>query len=567
MGVKSIKSTQYILNEFLDVTNINTSDTGIKDIIDKLCSLCFSDIFAEYVYYEFWFEFKDFISIFEMKEKYFLLRIFFPLMEELKNKNFEKHVLENLINRNNEKTNKISEEHKDSIEKFEKSEKVKKLLDEINNYTKDNSSYITNIYKFCYFIFFCIFIDLRRELDKILKQNISDSQFYHSAYSDIINQLNNKEINEIIDIIKKMDSLNHIKNAYKNILFLMNLKINEEKISSKEKIDEKFFQKYGDININNKLKWNFYEQNLSENNIDEKFNSIILEGKMTEKEKYNYDIFEYIYKIQAKEEDIKGIIGSVFKSLFYDKNILLIKIDTDYLKKSIVTVDYFEKDIESIKKLSTEKYSNIDIYAQYENQIINLDVSYDLFIKELKNKKIIFEQDEINKIIEQLKSQLDEEKEKNKNIEKELIKEKNQKMENDKILKDLKMKFDNKMLLKEKDYKSYLEKETKDSLIKIIIEKEKNIKELNSKLLRYPFSLEDTESLMTIIFESKDKKLISSVICKNTDEFYKIEAQLYQNHPEFFKKDISFYFNGKKINRFMSLEKSGIGNQSIIIMK
>ena len=118
MGAKSIKSTQYILNDFLDVTNINTSDTGIKDIIDKLCSLCFSDIFAEYVYYEFWFEFKDFISIFEMKEKYFLLRIFFPLMEELKNKNFEKHVLENLINRNNVKTNKISEEHKDSIEKF-----------------------------------------------------------------------------------------------------------------------------------------------------------------------------------------------------------------------------------------------------------------------------------------------------------------------------------------------------------------------------------------------------------------------------------------------------------------
>ena len=140
-------------------------------------------------------------------------------------------------------------------------------------------------------------------------------------------------------------------------------------------------------------------------------------------------------------------------------------------------------------------------------------------------------------------------------------------MENDKILKDLKMKFDNKMLLKEKDYKSYLEKETKDSLIKIIIEKEKNIKELNLKLLRYPFPLEDKENLMNIIFESKDKKLISSAICKNTDEFYKIEAQLYQNHPEFFKKDISFYFNGKKINRFMSLEKSGIGNQSIIIMK
>ena len=289
---------------------------------------------------------------------------------------------------------------------------------------------------------------------------------------------------------------------------------------------------------------------------------------MTEKEKYNLDIFEDIYKIEMKEEEKKGISGSIFKSILYDTNILLlIKIDVDYLKKIILTVEYFEKEIASIKKLCPEEYANINIYAQYENQIIDIDVSYDLFIKELKNKKIIFEQDEIKKEIEQLKSQLDEIKEKNKNIEKELIEEKNKTMKNDKTLKDLKNKISDKMLLKEKDYKRYLEIETKDSLIKIIVEKEKNIKELNSKLLRYPFSLEDKESLMTIIFESKDKKLISSVICKNTDEFYKIEAQLYQKHPEFFKKEISFYFNGKKINRFLTLAKSGIGNRSVIIMK
>ena len=160
MGAKSIKCAQYIMNDFLDVTNINTSEAGIKDIIDKLCSLCFSDKFANYIVYEFYAANKDFISVFEMKEKYLLLKIFFQLMEELKNKNFEKHAL-NLIERNNSNINKFSEEHKDSIEKFEKSEKGKKLLNEINSYAKDNSSHIIYISAFCFFILFCTFKFLR----------------------------------------------------------------------------------------------------------------------------------------------------------------------------------------------------------------------------------------------------------------------------------------------------------------------------------------------------------------------------------------------------------------------
>ena len=305
MGAKSIKCAQYIMNDFLDVTNINTSEAGIKDIIDKLCSLCFSDKFANYIVYEFCAEYKDFISVFEMKEKYLLLKIFFQLMEELKNKNFEKHAL-NLIERNNSNINKFSEEHKDSIEKFEKSEKGKKLLKEIDSYVKDNSTHINCIYVSCSFIFFYTFKVLTSELNKKLKEkNTLDSDMYYFEYSEIKKNANNEEINEIIDILEKMDSLNHTKIAQKGLLFLLNLKINEGKISSKEIIDKNFFQKYGDININNKLKWKFYEQNISENNSDKKYNSIIFEGDMTEKEKYNLDIKEEINKIEMKEEEKK----------------------------------------------------------------------------------------------------------------------------------------------------------------------------------------------------------------------------------------------------------------------
>ena len=109
--------------------------------------------------------------------------------------------------------------------------------------------------------------------------------------------------------------------------------------------------------------------------------------------------------------------------------------------------------------------------------------------------------------------------------------------------------------------------ETKESLIETVIEKEKEIKELKLKLSRFPFMLEKGEKLMSINFISTDKKLISSIICKNTDEFNKIESQLYKNHPEYFKNEISFTFNQKKIKRYKTLEQNGIKNDDIIIME
>ena len=298
---------------------------------------------------------------------------------------------------------------------------------------------------------------------------------------------------------------------------------------------------------------------MNENKKESNYICKIIEGKMTEKEKDNFDIFENIYNI--KEKNIKGISGEILKSLIYNNEILIIKIEPNYFKKYNSTIEEMEKGIELVKKSYFAQHTNINTYVQIKNKIINLDSSYDLFMKELDKQKVIIEQNKLKNLIEQLKSQIDTEKEKNKKLERELAEEKNMNKKSEKIIETLNKELDN------NEKGNELDKKTKDSLIKIILEKENNIKELNSKLLRYPISIEENEKLMTINFISKDKKLVTSIICKSNDIFEKIEGQLYNNYPQFFKKEITFLIDGKSINKNMTLEQNGIHNDSVIIIK
>ena len=71
---------------------------------------------------------------------------------------------------------------------------------------------------------------------------------------------------------------------------------------------------------------------------------------------------------------------------------------------------------------------------------------------------------------------------------------------------------------------------------------------------------------MSILFISSNQKLHHSVICKNTDEFYKIESQLYKKYPEYTENENFFILNGKKINRYKTLEQNGVKNNDIIIL-
>ena len=93
--------------------------------------------------------------------------------------------------------------------------------------------------------------------------------------------------------------------------------------------------------------------------------------------------------------------------------------------------------------------------------------------------------------------------------------------------------------------------------------KEREFKNFKSK---FPFELSENEELMSVIFFSPNQKVHYSIICKNTNQFTKIETQLYKEYPDY--KNIENYFivNGNKINKYKSLKENHIKNSDIIMM-
>ena len=237
-----------------------------------------------------------------------------------------------------------------------------------------------------------------------------------------------------------------------------------------------------------------------------------------------------------------------------------------------------------MSNIKNEKKGN-EIILQKENEKIQNNLN-----KEKKdNNKIFIGQRDLDFInesskseIEEIKMQLIKEKDKNKKLEdkikileRDLADEKNKNKKSDIIIVNLRKELENEkkkyndmieQIEEDKIARKKLEKETKDSFLETIIEKDKKIKDLELKITRFPFTLEKGEKLMTIIFITPDQKLHYSVICKNTEEFHKIEGQLYKEYPEYTENENYFILNGKKINRYKTLEQNGINNNDIIIL-
>ena len=90
--------------------------------------------------------------------------------------------------------------------------------------------------------------------------------------------------------------------------------------------------------------------------------------------------------------------------------------------------------------------------------------------------------------------------------------------------------------------------------------------ELKAKLTRFPFELEEGEKLMSIIITSPDKKIIRTIICKNTDVFNDLEKKLYQNNDEVFEKGNQLIINERSIDKNKSLENNKINDNDIIVI-
>ena len=158
--------------------------------------------------------------------------------------------------------------------------------------------------------------------------------------------------------------------------------------------------------------------------------------------------------------------------------------------------------------------------------------------------------------------------------------------ENDKLRNELELEKSNNQILnekikelekiineeKEKNYKNQdkfiNDNYIKDKIIKELHEelkkKDKKIEEQKEIISKFPFTLEKNEKLLTLIFISVDQKIYYSLICKNTDNFSKIETIFYNEYPKYKETENYFILNGKTINKNKTLEENEIKNNDII---
>ena len=190
----------------------------------------------------------------------------------------------------------------------------------------------------------------------------------------------------------------------------------------------------------------------------------------------------------------------------------------------------------------------------------------------IKSKNDISKDNEI----ERLKRELKEEKEKNKNLEN-IINELRTKNKNDtqKLKNEIKsyvekiekMKNDIQKLSSENNnlkdkMKGQYTKNNSDEIISLY----KRIDDLNAKLKRYPFILEEGEKIMSIIFTSVEQKLNYSMICKNTDTISQLELKLYEEYPKLEGSKYYFICNGTVLKKFEKLEELKIKSGDIIVL-
>ena len=202
------------------------------------------------------------------------------------------------------------------------------------------------------------------------------------------------------------------------------------------------------------------------------------------------------------------------------------------------------------------------------------------FLKQNDNEKnlnnIFTVDEEINRLrnkIKQLesdKSYLYKEIERLKTFENKNKDLKNKIKENENIICDSKNEINN-LINKNKLLENYknekiISNNNKDEIIELMKKLEIKNKEINELKSKIGFDLKEGENLMTIIFISVDQQIHYSIICKDTDNFSKIEIMLYDKYPEYKKSENYFLYKGKKINRFETIEENGIEYSALITL-
>ena len=185
----------------------------------------------------------------------------------------------------------------------------------------------------------------------------------------------------------------------------------------------------------------------------------------------------------------------------------------------------------------------------------------------IPNKVKLNESEKNEKEIERLKNMIEQLEKDKLNLSNEIKILKKKEIEDENIIKNLKNQINEtnniNQLLKNKKIEG---NDNKNEILELIVKLEKKNDELKELKEANIFNLKKGEKLMTIIFVSADQRIHYALICKNTDKFSRTEELLYEKYPEYKNRENFFLFNGKKINRFDTIENNGIQNSSIITL-
>ena len=179
--------------------------------------------------------------------------------------------------------------------------------------------------------------------------------------------------------------------------------------------------------------------------------------------------------------------------------------------------------------------------------------------EEITNKKEISNDKNEN---DELRKQLNEERNKNKILEDEnkVLKNKINKLTQD---------YNNKIKKYESDMNKL--KEKNKELEKLIDEQKKEINDYVFKLNNLSdnnqaLSVKTGDKIISVNFLTQGSQDIFnySMACKTSDLFVRLEERLYQDFPKFRNVETFFMVNVNRILRFKTLEENGIKNNAII---
>ena len=334
----------------------------------------------------------------------------------------------------------------------------------------------------------------------------------------IIRNDNNIDNNSNTNFIKEYKELELKYNGEKEKINNLNNKIEELKglLNKEKKINLDLNNKIKETTNNNINKETLLKEEISKNNN--------LKTK-------NDELTKELKNIKLKDNDLQNTIK---------------KLENELQGKKTHSNDLFKKNNELMKEIQNQKLNNTDL----QNKIKK--VNYELEKEKNNNNNL---KNELNELKETLNNVT--------NIKIEL---------NETILSKESMLNENKSKLKElnqkiKDLENIIENSENDSknkLIKLFEElksKENEIKEIQS---RYPVLLSKGEKLICVILISVDQKFHYPIICKSNDKFTKLEELLYEEFPELSESENIFLVNGKKVNRFKTIEFNGIKYGDII---